>query len=379
MTTDARSGGGIQIPIEQSSIFHLGSPERADREHADEDGERQYIYSRFGNPTVDNLAKALAILEGGSDAVVTSSGNAAAMTALSMALDEKPGPIVTHRGLYGGTVELLHIFERVYGVPVVWADPDDSVAWGQAISSASTVFVETPSNPLWKVVDLRSTAATAEKAEATLIVDNTVATPFNQRPLQFGADFVVHSTSKFLNGHSDAIGGAVVSKRELTARQRSIHQNLGATVNAIDAWLILRGMRTFSVRMEAHNRNGQMLANWLLSHSAVLRVYYPGYESESAGEICIRQMRHPGSMLSFELRGGEDAARRFLGNLNLVVHGVSLGGMETLAVQPAATTHRGMSRADLSAAGIAESLIRLSVGIESLDDLMADLDAGMSS
>ena len=373
------SSCGIQGGIEQSALFRLGTPEQAEQILARFDQGADFLYTRFGNPTVEQLAQAIAGLESGADALITSSGNAAALTALSIALDgQAHKSIATHPGLYGGTVELLGIFRDTYGVEIIWADPTDSADWEAAISRASVVFIETPSNPLWKLVDLTSAIQTAHQAQTTVIVDNTVATPFNQQPLQLGADWVIHSTSKFLNGHSDAIGGAIVSRQPLTARQRSIHRNLGATVNALDAWLILRGMRSFALRMEAHNRNGQILASWLKAHPKVHKVHYPGEGNPHSKDICARQMKHPGSMISFELSGGDEAARNFLRNIRLFVHGVSLGGLESLVVQPASTSHRGMSPSAREAAGVSPGLIRLSVGTESANDLIADLEQALS-
>jgi cystathionine beta-lyase/cystathionine gamma-synthase len=377
---DAGSTRGIQAAIEQSSLFRLGTAEESDRRLADFDQGKAYLYTRFGNPTVERLAKAIAQLEGGAEALITSSGNAATLTALSIALDGQDSKCVaTHPGLYGGSVELLNLFRDTYGVEVIWADPDDPASWEAAIAKASTVFVETPSNPLWKLVDLQKTIQAARRSNATVIVDNTVATPYNQQPLKLEADWVVHSTSKFLNGHSDAIGGAIVSRSPLTARQRAIHRNLGATVNALDAWLILRGMRSFALRMEAHNHNGKRLADWLKNHPKVQQVYYPGMGDESSRELCARQMDHPGAMISFELSGGAVAARKFLSKLRLFINGVSLGGIESLAVQPAVTSHRGMSATEREAAGVSAALIRLSVGTEATDDLITDLDQALAT
>lgn len=387
-TTCAHLGGGneatgavgMQGAIEQSALFRLGSPEQAEAILARFDQGDDYLYTRFGNPTVDRLAQAIAQLEGGTEALITSSGNAATLTALSIALDGHTHKrIATHRGLYGGTVELLGIFRDTYGVEIIWADPENPAEWAAAIQQATVVLIETPSNPLWKLVDLQLAIRLAQQASTTVIVDNTVATPFNQQPLQWGADLVIHSTSKFINGHSDAIGGAVVSRRALTRRQLSIHRNLGATVNALDAWLILRGMRTFALRMEAHNHNGQILATWLKSHPKVSKVYYPNEGEAESKAICSRQMKHPGAMISFELHDGDHAARQFLGKLRIFIHGVSLGGVESLAVQPAATSHRGMRLKERAAAGVSSALIRISVGTEDANDLIADLDQALSN
>jgi cystathionine beta-lyase/cystathionine gamma-synthase len=206
-----------------------------------------------------------------------------------------------------------------------------------------------------------------------VIVDNTVATPLNQRPFDFGADWIVHSTSKYLNGHSDMIGGCLVHKQPMSTIHRTIHKNLGGTVNALDAWLVLRGLRTFALRMEAHNRNGQAVAEWLLSRPEISRIYYPGFESHSQPDLFRRQMKHGGALLSFELNGGREAACQFVDRIELIFHAVSMGGMESLATRPAMSSHRGMTPEARLKAGVSDSLIRLSVGVEAIEDLLKDL------
>jgi len=238
-------------------------------------------------------------------------------------------------------------------------------------------LLETPSNPLMRLIDIQATVERAHACGAPVIVDNTVATPFNQQPLKFGADWVVHSTSKFLNGHSDVIGGCVVRRESLTQSHRAIHKNLGGTVNALEAWLVLRGIRTFALRMEAHNRNGKAVAEWLLRRPEVVRVNYPGLPSHPQGDVFRKQMKHGGALLSFELANGEESARRFLDRLGLIVHAVSLGGIESLATRPAMSSHRGMPPEARQRAGVSESLIRMSVGVEAFEDLVADLEQAL--
>lgn len=368
--------GPFQVPIAQSTLFDLGTPD--DAEALFSGSRKGYAYTRFGNPTVDCLARALADLEGGSGARVTSSGNAAMHAALSMALEGRAGPIVAAADLYGGSSELLRIFRSTYRVPVELVDVAGQETWLEAVSRAAVVVFETPSNPLMRLVDIAETVAAAKNSGAAVIVDNTVATPFNQRPLDLGADFVVHSTSKYLNGHSDMIGGCVIGREPFSPAQAAVHKNLGATVNAIDAWLTLRGLRTFALRMEAHNRNGRAVAEWLRERREVSRVYFPGLPGSRDEAVFRRQMRAGSSLLSFELADGAPAARRFLERIRLVVHGVSLGGMESLATTPAATSHRGMGAAERQRAGIVDGLIRLSVGVEALPDILADLEQALS-
>ncbi|MFN8628038.1 MAG: PLP-dependent aspartate aminotransferase family protein [Candidatus Binatia bacterium] len=366
----------FQQPIVQSTIFDLGRA--ADAEAIFSGARKGYAYSRFGNPSVEALAEAIADMEGGAEALITSSGNAAILCAVTAALDGRSGPLVTHHDVYGGTSELLGILANIHRVPVEIVDATNAAAWYAAVSRAGAVMLETPSNPLMRLIDLKQTVAHAHASGAPVIVDNTVATPYNQRPFAFGVDWSVHSTSKYLNGHSDMIGGCLVRREPLSPKHRAIHKNLGGTVNAIDAWLVLRGLRTFALRMETHNRNGEAVAEWLLRHPLVTCVHYPGRGAQSQLEIFRAQMTHGGALLSFELAGGAQAACRFLDRIALVVHAVSLGGMESLATRPAMSSHRGVDPEVRRHAGVSDSLIRLSVGVEAIEDILGDLDQALA-
>jgi cystathionine gamma-synthase len=361
----------FQQAIVQSTVFDLGTS--AEAEAIFSGARKGYAYSRFGNPTVDALAKMIADMEGGAEAFVTSSGNAAVLCAVTAGLDGREGPLVTHQDIYGGSFELLRILSSVHRMPVEIVDSTNTEAWLDAVSRAGAVLLETPSNPLMRLIDIERTVARAHTCGAPVIVDNTVATPFNQRPFDFGADWIVHSTSKYLNGHSDMIGGCLVHKQPMSTIHRTIHKNLGGTVNALDAWLVLRGLRTFALRMEAHNRNGQAVAEWLLSRPEISRIYYPGFESHSQPDLFRRQMKHGGALLSFELNGGREAACQFVDRIELIFHAVSMGGMESLATRPAMSSHRGMTPEARLKAGVSDSLIRLSVGVEAIEDLLKDL------
>jgi cystathionine gamma-synthase len=378
----SRRGSGVanepfQRSIVQSTIFDLGTSEEAEAIFS---GARKgYAYSRFGNPSVEGLAEMIADMEGGAGALVASSGNAAVLCAVTAGLEKRDGPLVTHHDVYGGSFELLRILSSIHRVPVEIVDSSNGEAWLDAVSRAGAVLLETPSNPLMRLIDIEGTVARAHACGAPVIVDNTVATPFNQRPFDFGADWIVHSTSKYLNGHSDMIGGCLVRKEPLSAMHRTIHKNLGGTVNALDAWLVLRGLRTFALRMEAHNCNGRTVADWLLRRPEVVRVHYPGLASHPQTELFRRQMKHGGALLSFELAGGEKAACRFLDRLKLILHAVSLGGMESLATRPAMSSHRGMTSEARHRAGVSDSLIRLSVGLEAIEDLFADLEQAIAA
>jgi cystathionine gamma-synthase len=375
-----REGEGANAPFQpaivQSTIFDLGTS--ADAEAIFSGARPGYAYSRFGNPTVELLARTIADLEGGAGGLVTSSGNAAVLCAVVAALEGRSGPLVTHQDIYGGSFELFQILAGVCRVPVQTVDATNPIVWREAVAGAGAVLLETPSNPLMRLIDLADTVAAARPGGVPVIVDNTVATPFNQLPFNAGVDWIVHSTTKYLNGHSDMIGGCVVKREPLTPKNRRIHKNLGGTVNAFDAWLVLRGLRTFPLRMEAHNRNGQVTADWLARHPAVARVYYAGDPEHPQAALFRRQMKHGGSLFSFELKGGALAASRFLDRLRLVVHAVSLGGMESLATRPAMSSHRGMPPEARERAGVSDSLIRLSVGVETPEDLLADLDQALA-
>jgi len=376
----SRRGPGnepFQRPIAQSTIFDLGTS--ADAEAIFSGSRKGYAYSRFGNPSVEVLAELIADLEGGAGALVTSSGNAAVLCAVTAGLEGRGGPLVTHQDIYGGSFELLRILSSIHRVPVETVDSTNPEAWLAAVSRAGAVLLETPSNPLMRLIDIEATVARAHAVEAPVIVDNTVATPFNQRPFDFGADWVVHSSSKYLNGHSDMIGGCLVRREPLSPMQRTIHKNLGGTVNALDAWLVLRGLRTFALRMEAHNRNGEAVAEWLIRRPEIQRVHYPSLAAHPQAELFRRQMKHGGALLSFELAGGREAACRFLDRLQLILHAVSLGGLESLATRPAMSSHRGMTAEARQQAGVSDSLIRLSVGVEALDDILADLTEALGN
>jgi len=366
----------VQPPIVQSAIFNLGNIAAAEAIFSG--AHKGYAYSRFGNPTVEALACTLADLEGGAEALVTSSGNAALLCAVTCALHERQGPLVTHQDIYGGSLELLRILSTVYRVPVTIVDATQTERWLEAVSGAGAVLVETPSNPLMRLIDIRQTADRAHSVGAALVVDNTVATPFNQHPFDFGADWIIHSTTKYLNGHADLIGGCVIRRKPLAGIHRSIHKNFGGTVNASEAAMVLRGLRTFALRMAVHNRNGEVLAHWLKGRREIARVYYPSLPSHPQAELAARQMSHGGGLLSFELAGGEAAAVRFFDRLKLIIHAVSLGGPETLVTRPAKSSHRGMTAEARQQAGITDGLIRLAAGIEDSADLIADLEQALS-
>ena len=339
--------------------------------------KRQYDYCRSGNPTRDALADALAALEGGAGAVVTSSGMAA-LTLLTHLL--KPGELlIAPHDCYGGTYRLFESLSAKGHFDVLFVDQSDAASLRQAFArKPQLILVETPSNPLLRIVDIESVVAAARTCGALVAVDNTFLSPALQQPISLGADIVVHSTTKYLNGHSDVIGGAVVAATDELAETLGWWANcLGLTGAPFDSYLTLRGVRTLFARMEQHEKNANLLAAVLDEHELVRRVYYPGLSDHVGHEIACRQQQGFGGMLSFEIHGGEAAVRAFLENLRHFSLAESLGGVESLVCHPASMTHAVVSADALAAAGIGQNLIRLSVGLESGTDLVNDVVAAL--
>jgi cystathionine gamma-synthase len=336
-------------------------------------GKRAYDYSRSGNPTRDALAGALAELEGGAGAVVTASGMAAVGLVTQLF---RPGEaaVVPH-DCYGGTYRLFNALRERGSLDVRFVDFQDRAALdAELVRRPAMVWIETPSNPLLRIVDIAEVASLAHAAGALVVADNTFLSPVWQRPLTLGADIVLHSTTKYLNGHSDVVGGAVI------AADRTLHERLAWWANCIgvtgapfDSYLTLRGLRTLHARMRAHGENAAEVVGCLSVHPAVSRVYYPGLEAHPGHAIARRQQQGDGAMVSFELHGGLAAVRAFLDSLRLFSLAESLGGVESLVAHPASMTHAAMAPEARMRAGIEESLVRLSIGIEDAADLVRDL------
>lgn len=338
--------------------------------------KRQYDYTRSGNPTRDALADALTALEGGAATVVTSSGMAAITLVLQLL---EPGDLlIAPHDCYGGTYRLLDRLSAKRHFKLVWVDQNNEAALSDVIAlKPRLILVETPSNPLLRIVDVEHISKLARDCGALLAVDNTFLSPALQQPISLGADIVIHSTTKYLNGHSDVVGGAVVAASWEIGEKLDFWANcLGITGAPFDSYLTLRGLRTLHARMRLHEENAQRLVAVLIDHPEVRHVYYPGLSSHPGHDIAWRQQRGFGGMLSFEIRGGETAVRSFLENLKHFSLAESLGGIESLVCHPASMTHAPMSEEALAEAGISQDLIRLSVGIEDIDDLVLDvLDA----
>ena len=337
------------------------------------DGKRKYDYTRSGNPTRDVLAETLADLEGGSGCVVTSTGMAAVDLALS-SLNAGDLLLAPH-DCYGGTHRLLTARAKKGHFEVEFVDQRDD-AWLDAAfaKKPKLILIETPSNPLMRVVDIADLCRRAHAAGAKAIVDNTFLSPALQRPIALGADYVVHSTTKYINGHSDVVGGAVISANQADHEQTAWWANcLGVTGSPFDAWLTLRGVRTLFARIERQQATAGLLAEWLERQPGVAAVHYPGLKSHAGHDLAARQQSGFGAMLSFELEGGISAVRAFVDGLSTFTLAESLGGVESLIAHPALMTHAAMVPEARRTAGISDGLLRLSIGLEHVEDLQNDL------
>jgi len=375
------STGAVDTPIYQASTYtHHDAEESAAAIEAAQAGARTgYVYTRWGNPTIRALEEKLAALESGEAALAFSSGMAAIATAL-LSLVKTGDHIVAGRQLYSGTHHIMTQRLPALGIETTLVTPDDIENFARAARpTTKIIYIETPSNPLLEITGIRAVAELAHEHGITSMIDNTFATPVNQRPLELGIDLVIHATTKYLCGHGDAMGGAVIGRRDFVDRTlTNYHRDLGGVPSPFNAWLTLRGTRTLPLRMERHNANALALARFLSEHPRVERVYYPGLEDHPGHELAKRQMVGGfGGMLSFEARGGLDAGRRVLNRVKLCTRAVSLGDVKTLITHPASTTHYIVPREAREAAGISDGLIRLSVGIEDIEDLMADLDQAL--
>lgn len=340
--------------------------------------KRKYDYSRSGNPTRDQLGEALAALEGGAGGVITSTGMSAIALVLNAVL--KPGDrLLVPHDCYGGSWRLFGALAKKGAFELKSANLTDPATLAEALAWKPTlVWVETPSNPLMRITDIAAVVAAARPIGALVAVDNTFLSPVLQRPLELGADIVVHSTTKYINGHSDVVGGAVIAKDAALQEQLGWWGNaLGLTGAPFDSFLTMRGLRTLDVRLRAHQENTAAIVEALVGHSAVAKVHYPGLPSHPGHAIAARQQHGFGAMLSFELAGGEAAVRRLLDGLELFSLAESLGGVESLIAHPATMTHAAMTDEARAEAGIGPGLLRVSVGIEHGDDLLAELRAGL--
>ncbi|HEX3559269.1 MAG TPA: aminotransferase class I/II-fold pyridoxal phosphate-dependent enzyme [Pyrinomonadaceae bacterium] len=394
MSRDDSEGAGVQTraihagkgenrthavtpPIWQTTTFSADSSEHfAEIATATRPAE---FYTRYGNPTHKEVEATIVSLEGGEAALLTSSGMGAIFTALLSTL-RQGDHVVAQTSHYAGTTTLLAEVPQRFGVEVTLVDQTRPEAFAEAIrSNTRVIYAESPTNPLMQITDLRAVAEMARARGITTMVDNTFATPVNQRPLEFGIDVVVHSATKYLGGHSDVTAGCVVSSREFIERAWHFSLLAGSILSPFDGWLILRGLRTLGLRVERHNSNALALARFLEQHPKVERVYYPGLESHPQHALARAQMSGFTGMLSAELRGGYREAEHFIESLKLATYAASLGGHETLVVHPSAMWGGYMTPEERRARGLSDSLVRISVGLEDERDLVEDFERALGS
>ena len=375
--TDPFTKGAVVSPIINSVAFAYHD---LDEWHNVALGKADgYIYSRNTNPTVNVLEEKIRILEGGEAATSFATGMGAISNTLFSLL--APGKrVVSVKDTYGGTSKLFLEFLPYYNVLVTLCETGDHEQLEAEIAKGcDLVYVETPTNPTLKITDIKRITASAKKAGAIVVVDNTFATPINQNPLQLGADLVLHSATKFLGGHSDAMGGLLCGKKELVKKVFQFREINGASLQADPAYMIARGMKTLELRIERQNASALKIANFLKAHNKVSDVFYPGLETHPGHVIAKEQMSGFGGIMSFSLDGNYDDVKKFLPGLRLVHLAASLGSVSTLAGPPRTTSHVELTEEQRKHLGIPESLIRYSVGIENVEDLIADLDAALAS
>lgn len=369
--------GSAVTPIYQTSTFKFKNADQGARRFAGE--ESGYIYTRLGNPTIEDLENTLAELENGYKAVVTSSGMAAVNT-VYMALLASGDHMVGHNAVYGPSRGVMEKIFPKYGVESTFVDCTNIENIKKAIQpNTKLLYLETPANPTIGITDLKAASELAHKHNILVCVDNTFCSPYLQKPLDLGADIVLHSMTKFINGHADIVGGAVIAKnKELFDPIAFVMKNIGFNMDPHQAWLTRRGLKTLSVRIDKAQENSQKVAEFLENHPKVEWVLYPGLKSHPQYELAKQQMKGPGAMMSFEVKGGLEAGKKVMDNVQLALLAVSLGGIETLIQHPASMTHSKISREGKLEAGITDGLIRLSVGIEDVEDIIADLEQALA-
>lgn len=363
----------LTTPIYQSSTFVFASAGELEQYLRGEGG--RYLYTRHANPTVEAVETKLAVLEGAEAALVTSSGMAAAATAL-FGLLRAGDELLASTAIYGGSLQLMSAFLSRFGVTVRLAPVSADLA-SLVTSSTKVVWFESPTNPTLDCIDIRRVADACRRHGAISVFDNTFASPINQQPLSLGIDLVMHSATKYLNGHSDVVAGALVGTRGTIARLQDARKLFGGVLDPGAAYKLGRGMKTLAVRIERQNQTAQRVAEWLDADPRVRVVLYPGLPSHPHHAIARTQMRGYGGMLTFAVGGTYEAACRVFDRLQLIQRAASLGGVETICSLPVVTSHYGVADSDLDAAGVTRDMIRLSIGLEHQDDLIADLDRAL--
>jgi cystathionine beta-lyase/cystathionine gamma-synthase len=363
-------------PIYATSTFVFASA--AELEAYQRGGSNKYIYSRYANPSVEAVEEKLAALEGGEAALVTSSGMAATSTAL-FGLLAAGDEVVCSAAIYGGTLHVIASYLERFGVRARFASLEELAAPAALLGPASRVlWFESPINPTLRCVDIAGLAGLCRSRGVTCVVDNTFASPVNQRPLDLGVDLVMHSATKYLNGHSDVTAGALVGSRALIDRLQPARKLFGGVLEPMSAYALARGMKTLGIRVARQNDSAMRVAGWLEKHPRVTRVFYPGLPSHPDHAIAKRQMSGFGGMVTFDVAGGYEAACRVYDRLSVIQRAASLGGVESLCSLPVLTSQFGFSDEQLAAAGVSRGMIRLSIGLEHAQDLIADLDQALA-
>jgi len=368
--------GSVVVPIYSTSTFAFKDADQGAARFAGT--EEGYIYTRLGNPTTRALEKNVAALESGEDARACASGMAAITTAV-MSIIKKGDHVVSTDCIYGGTVKLFLDILSKYGVDFTLVDSSDTENVKSAIrENTKLIYLETPANPTLKLTDLREVVKLAKQHGIMTMVDNTFMSPYFQRPLELGADVVIHSLTKYLGGHSDLVGGIVVGSKVFIKALDPVLKNTGGTIGPFEAWLTLRGIKTLPLRMQKHNENALRTAQFLESHPKIAKVCYPGLKSHLQHELAKRQMSGFGGIICFEVKGGLDAGKKLMNSVKLCTLAVSLGAVETLIEHPASMTHTIVPKKEREKAGITDTLVRLSVGIEDIDDIIDDLKQALA-
>jgi methionine-gamma-lyase len=368
--------GAVATPIYETSVFAFTSTRKLiDVISGRAEG---YLYTRFENPTVRAVERKMAILEEAEDAAAFSSGMAAITTSVLTAVS-KGDHVIASRDLYGGTLTFFQEILPKFGIEVSLVDATNLGEVENAIKeNTGIIYAETPTNPTLKIVDLSGLASIARKHGITTIVDSTLATPYNLKPINFGIDVVVHSATKYLGGHNDVTAGIVCSSKEFIQKLKQTRKIFGGTLDPVAAWLLLRGLKTLALRMERHNKNGLQVAKFLEKHPKVAKVYHPGLASHPQHSLAKKQMRGYGGVVSFEIKGDFEKTVRFVESLRLCLLAASLGGTETLVTQPATSSHYFITPEQRQTLGITDQLVRLSLGIEDAEDIIADLKQALN-
>ncbi|MBS4032619.1 MAG: aminotransferase class I/II-fold pyridoxal phosphate-dependent enzyme [Clostridiales bacterium] len=364
--------------IYQTSTFTFENVEQGARRFAGL--EPGYIYTRIGNPNMTELQERMASLENGEDAVSACSGMAAISTAL-LSILKQGDHIVASNMLYGCTYDLISQMLPDFGIEASFVDASDTNALRATMRpNTKALYIETPANPTMKIIDIRAAADISHEYGAYLVVDNTFMTPYLQRPLELGADIVVHSATKYLGGHGDLVSGVIVGPEHLTSKMKKRYlKDLGGIPSPFDIWLLARGIKTLGVRMDRHCQNAMLVAEFLVNCPQVATVYYPGLPSHPQHELAKKQMDGFGGMVSFDLKGGLDAGCTLMNNVRMISLAVSLGSVDSLIEHPASMTHACVPQVERHAAGLTDGLVRLSVGIEDVEDIISDLKQALDN